>query len=320
MKHKSDIIYRSIRYKKTPLSVALLIGLLISNFSMASDDNSVAPLATFDFAIAETLTAIGHPPGFLSGLTEYETYLRHDGILPSATNLGRRHFPNFELLASLPPKHILISPPLHINLLPKLREISSIKEYPIYNFSDSNDDQNHWEIVEELTRQLGILVNDPDASERYINQINHQFDDLKRQLNSIDEPLLIVRLVDERHARVFGKGGVEGMVLIRLGLQNAWQDDMGQWGITNASVSSLFNIDAKIIFLESPFDPAGFQEQLLSDGQWRHLPSVKQNNYVILPLNYWQWGGFPSALRFANNLVSHVIEGGKANSTVEANP
>lgn len=281
---------------------------------MASDDSSAASIATFDFAIAETLTAIGHPPGFLSGLTEYETYLIQDSIISSATNLGRRHFPNFELLASLPPKHILISPPLHINLLPRLSEIASTKEYPIYNFSDSNDVQSHWEVVEELTRQLGILVDDPVASEHYIKQINHHFDDLKRQLNSIDEPVLIVRLVDERHARVFGKGGVENMVLNRLGLQNAWQDDMGQWGITNASASSIFDIDAKIIFLDSPFDPAGLLEQLLCDGQWRHLPSVKQNDYVILPLNYWQWGGFPSALRFAESLVEAL----EAQALVEA--
>ncbi|GEN29115.1 iron-hydroxamate transporter substrate-binding subunit [Halovibrio variabilis] len=270
---------------------------------MANDDGNSAPIAAFDFAIAETLTAIGHPSGFLSGLTEYERYLRLDGIISDATNLGGRRFPNFELLASLSLQHILISPPFHANLVPRLREIADVKEYPIYNFSDSDNGHNHWEIVEELTRQLGILVNDPVASEHYIKQTNHHFDNLKSQLNSINSSLLIVRLVDDRHARVFGKGSVEGMVLSRLGLKNAWQNDMGQWGMTAVSASSLFKTDAKIIFIESSYDRVGGRRQLLSDGQWRHLPSVKQDNYVILPLNYWHWGGFPSALRFAEALV-----------------
>ncbi|TVP48668.1 MAG: hypothetical protein EA345_08525, partial [Halomonas sp.] len=274
----------------------------------AENENSEAPVATFDFAIAETLNAIGHPPRFLAGLKGYETYSRQDGAIPSTTNLGYRFFPNYELLASRPPQHILISPPAHTSLLPRLNEIADVKEYPLYNFSDINNGQNHWETVETLTRQLGSLINDTAASEHYIEQTNRYFDDLKSQLSSIDEPVLMVRLVDERHARVYGKGSVEGMVLNRLGLQNAWQDDLGQWGMTTISATPLFSIDAKMIFLESPYDPPGGQHQLLSDGQWRHLPTVKEGNYLIISTNYWSWGGLPAAQHFADTLVTHLLE------------
>ncbi|MFJ5535657.1 MULTISPECIES: ABC transporter substrate-binding protein [Halomonadaceae] len=306
--YQKGILYPALHPKSMALLTALLIGSLMSNVSTASDKNNEVPLATFDFAIAETLNAMGHPPRFLSGLEGYETYSRQDGIIPDTTNLGYRHLPNLELLASDPPQHILISPPAHASLLPRLRKIADVREYPLYNFSGINNEQSHWEAVEALTRQLGTLVNDTAASEQYIEQTNSDFDNLKSQLDSINEPFLMVRLVDERHARVYGKGSVEGMVLNRLGLQNAWQGDLGQWGMTTVSATSLFSINAKMIFLESPYDPPGGQSQLLSDGQWRHLPTVKEDNYFIIPTNYWSWGGLPAALHFADSLVSQLIE------------
>ncbi|NYS79527.1 MULTISPECIES: ABC transporter substrate-binding protein [Halomonadaceae] len=308
MEYQNDTFCHYVRHKTTLLPVTLLIGLLISHASMAGNENSEAPIATFDFAIAETLNAIGHPPRFLAGLKGYETYSRQEGIIPMATNLGSRFLPNYELLASRPPQHILISPPAHTNLLPRLSKIADVREYPIYKHTDSDGDHNDWETIEELTRQLGSLVNDAAASEQYIEQTNRYFDDLKSQLSSFDGPVLMVRLVDERHARVYGKGSVEGMALNRLGLQNAWQGNLGQWGMATVSATPLFSINAKMIFLESPYDPPGGQSQLLSDGQWRHLPTVKEGNYIIISTNYWSWGGLPAALHFADSLVSRLLE------------
>ncbi|PAU75286.1 ABC transporter substrate-binding protein [Halomonas salipaludis] len=316
MKYRIDIFYRSILHTIFILSIAMLTGVSISKVTMAGDISSETPLATFDFAIAETLSAIGHPPRFLAGLRGYETYSRQSGIIPFTENLGSRFLPNYELLANHPPQYILISPPAHVNIKPRLRRISDVKEYLLYNFSGNNDDHDHWEAVEKLTRQLGDLVHAPARADQYIEKTNSYFDDLRSQLDgSSDFPILIVRLIDERHARIYGEGSVEGMVVNRLGLQNAWQGDLGQWGMTTVSATPLFDIDAKVIFLESPYDPPGGQKRLLSNGQWRHLPAVKESNYTIVPINYWSWGGLPSAQRFANNLVSHLTESNFSDAT-----
>ncbi|WP_170243522.1 ABC transporter substrate-binding protein [Halovibrio variabilis] len=308
MTYQNETFNRPVRHKSMALPIALLISFFMGNASMASEENTQAPLATFDFAIAETLNAIGHPPRFLSGLEGYETYSRQEEILPHAINLGYRHFPNLELLSSDPPQHILISPPAHASLLPRLRKIADVMAYPLYKYADVEDGHNDWDTIEGLTRQLGDLVEDPDAAEHYIEQSSHHFAALKRQLNGIDSPILLVRLMDERHARIYGEGSVEGMMLNRLGLQNAWQGDFGRWGMTTISATPLFDVDAKLVFLDSPYGPDGGVRQLLSDGQWRHLPSVKQGNYTIIPVNYWSWGGLPAAQRFADSLASHLTE------------
>lgn len=315
MRYKNGIFSRSTRHVRAALSVALLSSVSVSKPSLANDESSTVPLATFDFAIAETLNAIGHPPKFLSGLAGFETYSRQAGILPNTTNLGYRHLPNLELLSSAPPQHILISPPAHASLLPRLRKIADVKEYPLYRYADMEGDHNDWDTIEELTRQLGDLTGQPEASDNYIDQSNEYFASLKQALTGIDSPVLLVRLMDERHARVYGTGSVEGMMLKRLGLQNAWQGDLGQWGMTTVSATPLFDIDAKLVFLDSPYGPDGGVRQLLSDGQWRHLPNVEQGNYTIIPVNYWSWGGLPAARRFADSLVSRLIESANIDST-----
>ncbi|MDQ7727763.1 ABC transporter substrate-binding protein [Halomonas sp. SpR8] len=303
VKYQNGSFCRFVFHKIIILLTTLLISLLINNISMANDDRSAGLIATFDFAIAETLTAIGHPPRFLAGLEGYETYSRKEGIIPNTTDLGHRHLPNLELLASLPPKYILISPPAHVSLIPQLREIAEVKEYPFYSYSSGNNVQSHWEALEDMTRQLGSLVNDYVASEHYLEQVNNHFENLQAELNNTDSPVLLVRLIDESHARIYGKGSVEGMVLNRFALQNAWQGNLDKWGRATVSATSLFEINATLIFLDSPYDPVGGQEKLITDGQWRYLPNVRQGNYAIISVNYWQWGGFPSALRLAESLV-----------------
>jgi ABC-type Fe3+-hydroxamate transport system substrate-binding protein len=293
-------------HKQTALSVIFIIWLCFGNISLASNAANETSLATFDFAIAETLKAINYPPMFLSGLEGYETYVQEDDFFPYSINLGSRHLPNLELLSNQPPKHILISPPAHANLVTKLQVIADVLEYPIYNFSD-NKKQSHWKILEDMTRKLGKLVNDPIAAEHYIETVNSHFDNLRNQFNDIDSPVLIVRLLDERHARIYGNGSVEGMVLNRIGLENAWQGDMGQWGMTTASAKLLFNVNATFIFMNSPYEASDGQSRLISNGQWKHLPSIKEGNYAIIPINYWSWGGLPSAQRFADSLASQLL-------------
>lgn len=318
LKHRNGVFCHLILRKKIFLLLLALSSLLVNHLSLANDENSVAPLATFDFAIAETLNAIGHPPRFLAGLEGYKTYSRENDILPYVTNLGFRFLPNLELLASHPPQHILISPPAHANLAPTLKEIADVQGYPLYNFSDIDNGQNHWKALEHFTQTLGHLVNDPRSAEFYIRKINRQFDDLRMELPQRDCPLLLVRLMDERHARIYGKGSVEGIVLNRLGLQNAWQENLDRWGMVTVGATSLFNTEAKIIFLDSPYGADGIQKALLSDGQWRHVPSVRQGNYTIIPVDFWSWGGLPAAQRFANSLVDHLIVSDNASSSTNA--
>ncbi|WP_162500912.1 ABC transporter substrate-binding protein [Modicisalibacter coralii] len=290
------------------MAALLIVWLGLGNVAMASDYENEVSLATFDFAIAETLDAIGHPPTFVSGLAGYETYSRQPDIIPTATDLGYRHLPNLELLASQPPDAILISPPAHVNLIPKLRKIADVKEYPLYNNYPGKAAIDHWQILEDLTRQLGALTKDPPAAEQYIARTDRHFDELINRLGNVDSPVLIVRLMDERHARVYGHGSVEGMVLKRLGLHNAWEGKLGNWGFTTVTARALLDIKARIVFLDSPYDPPGGQRKLLQKGLWQHWPSVLRNDYAILSLDYWSWGGFPAARRFANSLVDGLTD------------
>lgn len=264
---------------------------------------SAAPrLATFDFALGETLNALGHPPVAQAGLDGYDHYARETGIFPADTaNLGGRFQPNFEYLASQKPDAILISPPAHTNLIPKLSRIAPVETFRLYQFADTAPDD--WHTLEAITRALGRQVQDPQAAQQLIRRTAQQMDQLEAQVAGVKTPLLLVRLIDERHLRIFGPGSLEGMVLKRLGLTNAWNGSLGRWGFVQTTADQVFQLNARLILLESPYTAPGSQQQLLSQGVWQYWPSAQRGDHRIVPINFWSWGGLPSAQRFAQGLV-----------------
>ncbi|WP_175401005.1 ABC transporter substrate-binding protein [Terasakiispira papahanaumokuakeensis] len=289
--------------------LGLLLGLAASGWALSS---VAAPrLATFDFALGETLNALGHPPVAQAGLDGYQHYARQTGIFPPETaNLGGRFQPNFEYLASQKPDAILISPPAHTNLIPKLTPIAPVETFRLYHFAETAPDD--WLTIENMTRALGRRVQDPHAAQQLIMQTQQQMDQLKAQVAAVKSPLLLVRLIDERHLRIFGPGSLEGMVLKRLGLTNAWTKPLGRWGFVQTTADQVFQLNARLILLESPYVETGLQQQLLSQGVWQYWASAQRGDHRVVPINFWSWGGLPSAQRFATGLVQALKRPSKA--------
>lgn len=281
--------------------LGLLLGLCVGGWGLPSA--TAAPrLATFDFALGETLNALGHPPVAQAGLEGYEHYARETGVFPPETaNLGGRFQPNFEYLASQKPDAILISPPAHTNLITKLSRIAPVNTFRLYHFAETTPDD--WQTLERVTRSLGRTVQDPQAAQQLIRRTQQRMDQLKAQASDVTTPLLLVRLIDERHLRIYGPGSLEGMVLKRLGLTNAWTGTLGRWGFVQTTADQVFTLNARLILLESPYVEPGLQQQLLTQGVWQYWASVKRGDYRVVPINFWSWGGLPSAQRFAEGLV-----------------
>ena len=89
-------------------------------------------VVTLDYAIAETLQALGEPPQAVGGLSGYRVWWRDPQVLSTAMELGSRHLPNLELIQDIAPSHILISPPAHANLIPQLSRLATLKKWVVY--------------------------------------------------------------------------------------------------------------------------------------------------------------------------------------------
>lgn len=253
-----------------------------------------ARVATLDWTLAETLVALGHPPVATAQVDAYRAWVRKPALPDSIIDLGLRTQPNLELLASIDPDRILISP-MFANLAPRLERIAPVDSLAL--FSAGHDT---WSEMRTLTRSVASLIDRPQAATRLIDDTETHLETLKQRLGADTRPLLIVQLMDARHVRVFGDNGLYQAVLERLGLTNAWSGNTNAWGFSLAPLEALIGIDAQLVVIK-PY-PAGVRAALTDSSLWQALVDRHGAPLVLEPV--WSFGALPSARRFADLLVT----------------
>lgn len=257
-----------------------------------------AQWAAVDWTIAETLLAIDAPVGSVAQQSDYHQWVGEPRIPSSATDMGLRTQPNFELLAQVPPEQTLISS-MFAGLTPRLERIAPVSSFALY--SPGTDT---WQEMQTLTRQLGELTERQPQAEALIAQTQELMTSLRetRPLSQAEiAPLLMVQFMDARHVRVFGENSLYNAVLEQLDLPNAWDQPTNDWGFALVGIEALARYSEAALVIIAPL-PAGVEEQLAKSGLWQQLPSVKHNHILRLP-SVWSFGALPSAQRFARELT-----------------
>ncbi|MGP9536259.1 MULTISPECIES: ABC transporter substrate-binding protein [unclassified Halomonas] len=278
----------SSAYKNLILPILLILILL----SAANADDQQRDV-TFDYAVADTLSALHQPPIALAGLAQYRQ-LYQEYLLPDAFDLGLRFQPNLEYLASLKPDDIVIAPPAHLNLEDKLSRIAHvIKIRPFMKGLDV------WLSLEQLTRDVGDLNGGQQQAEAFIDSVEARMSAIAAQIGRPAETLLIIEIRDNQHVRVYGPGSLEDAALTRLGFENAWQGPTNNWGFSTLSVREAIALTGQIVVLQPAYSQDISGSTLPKSGLWQHW---LDDTSVSMKRNYWPWGGFPSMLRFAESL------------------
>ncbi|WP_416139804.1 iron-siderophore ABC transporter substrate-binding protein [Halomonas sp. HK25] len=274
--------------------VALLLALAPAPRALAQP-----AIATLDWTLAGTLVALGVTPAGVAQVDAYHAWVGTPRLPEVTADLGLRSQPNLELLASLAPDRILISP-MFANLAPRLSRIAPVATLPLYS-----PGRETWPQLRELTREVGRLVEREAAAERLIAETEARLAALRQRLPARVPPLLVVQFMDERHVRVFGEGGLYQAVMVRLGLENAWHGETNAWGFSLVGLEQLAGLEAQLVVVE-PY-PVGVQAALAGSGLWQRQPSVRQGALITLP-PVWSFGALPSAMRFADHLVAALEE------------
>lgn len=282
----------------TPMPRHLLNGLAGLLLGIASTSPSLADgIASIDWTLTETLTALGEPPAAVAQVSDYHSWVGEPRLPDGVTDLGLRTQPNMEQLAQQAPEHILISP-MFTSQAPRLGRLAGVDTLSLYT-----PEVDTWSEMLALTRELGGLVARPEAAEGLIASTETRLRELRDRLPDETRPLLVVQFMDERHVRVFGKNGLFQAVLDRLGLENAWQGDTNYWGFSLVGVEALLELEARLVVVE-PY-PTGVEAKLAESALWQRLPSVRDGNLITLP-PVWSFGALPSARRFAELLAAKL--------------
>ncbi|PCF94262.1 ABC transporter substrate-binding protein [Vreelandella nigrificans] len=271
--------------------------LVLSTPSLAINASDIPSIASLDYRVTETLLSMGIVPrAVIDPNTPYSTL---EGA-PQAINLGTIIQPNLELLDQVSPELVLTSPEF-IHMVPRLSGVATVKKLTPYS---SEIEANSWQRMMLFTREVGDAIGSKDLAEIMIQKTESDFQTLRSRVASEQiSPLLVVRLMDHKHARVFGNNSLFQGSLDQLGLLNAWEDSGNYFGVTMVSIDSLADINARLVILESPYATSPSREQFAVSGMWQHLPMIKRGDFIFLPSTFNHFGSLPSALRFAEALV-----------------
>jgi len=252
-------------------------------------------VATLDWALLETLLAIGVIPVAAAELVLYRRIVVEPALPAGVADIGLRGTPNFEALRLLAPD-LIFSSNYYAWTEPKLRLIAPVETVSIYR-----TDTGPYAAAERAALIVGERTGRAAEARALVAGAAGAIARLHGRL-AAGAPVIVVNFGDARHFRVFGADSMFGDVLARLGLANAWSAPTSYAATAPIGVETLAEIGEAWIVVVPPVPPDA--ERMLSDGAfWRALPNVRAGRVRVLdPID--PFGGLPAALRFARLLAA----------------
>ncbi|ROV55479.1 iron-siderophore ABC transporter substrate-binding protein [Neisseria chenwenguii] len=257
-------------------------------------------VATSDWTIAETLTAMGHPPVSVADRRVYDVWVNHPPLPQSVKEAGLRFQPNLERLHQIKPDFFVQSP-WFAAAKPQFEKIA-----PVYELDFSTPAGITYAHTLQTTRKLGKLVGDAPAAEKLIRDTETLFAQTAPKLAKYRKrPLAVVQFSDGRHLRIYGKTSVFQVVMDKLGLKNAWTGASNNWGFENITLVDLVKLPPDTLLVIVKPHPQNIRKTLENSALWQRLPFVQPaNRRVFAPT--WSLGALPSMQLFAKQLAAQM--------------
>lgn len=264
-------------------------------------------LAVLDWALAETVVALGLAPLGVAETGKYRDWIGQPSLPPGTRDLGLLTEPNLELLQQLAPDLILVGDGQEASIGHRLRRIAPTLPMTLYDGGGRPFSRAKAETL-RLAERLGR----PAAARALIGEAEAEIEAQRQALADGERrPVVFYLFLDERHGWVADGGGLVQEMLEALGLRNAWPGPPSYWGFTPVGIDALAGVDGEALLLHGDYFMRD-ATAVLGSPLWRGLAPVRHGRTAAVP-RFWTFGGVPTAMRLAGKLVGAVIaaeEGG----------
>ncbi len=252
-------------------------------------------IVALDWGWAETLIALGRAPVAVVEKPGYRKIVVEPALPEETLDLGVHTEPSLERLYRLRPDAVISTPALESlrHLVEPIAPVISLGIFPA--------PAGALHRAREQTLALGRAIGASESAETYVRACEQELDRLRARLCSVRQPIFVARIVDARHAVVFGRGSLFQGVLDALGLRSAWEAPTNAYGSLTIGLEKLAGIaDAMLVTIANGGRGAVIEP---SGPIWQALPFVRGNGIIALP-SVWGFGALPSAMRFARLLTA----------------
>lgn len=263
-------------------------------------------VATLDWALLETLLAMGVVPVAAAELVLFREVAVEPTVPASVIDLGLRGAPNFEALSLARPQ-LIFNSLYYAELEPKLSLIAPVETISVYSPGGQP-----FARARKAALRLGAATGAEAGADELIASVEAELGALKLRLaGQTDRQLLVVNLGDARHFRVFGPDSMFGEVLARLGFANAWRAGTSYAASAPIGLEALARFPEAFIIILRPVPPDA-RRVLPESALWNALPNVRERRVAVLE-SVNPFGGLPTARRFAR-LLAGALERARTGS------
>ncbi len=251
-------------------------------------------IVALEWLPVEQLLALGVTPYAVADVPNYWLWVNDPPLPDSVIDVGLRTEPNLELLTQLEPSLMIWSS----GYGPAEVQLKRIAPGMGVTFTDGKAPlamarQSLLTLAERLGLQADAKAH-LDAFDQFLTRMKPRFAARGKR------PLLMMSLLDARHALTIGTNSLFQPVLDAVNVPNAWQDDTNFWGSAIVGVERLAQFkDADVICFEHGDDQA--MQQLAATPLWQAMPFVRAGRFQRVPA-VWFYGATLSAMRFGRVL------------------
>jgi len=278
--------------------LALLAGAAaLTPAAHAATDATTAPrVAAIDWAMLETLVALGVEPVAAAELQRFREDAVEPALPETVADLGLRGAPNFELLNLLRPDLILISP-YYIRQQAVLSAIAPTMSLTFYVRGEPP-------LAKALAAvtELGHRLDRPARADAVLAAADQALAQVRQGLAAFAaRPTYVINIGDARHFRAFGGDSMFGDVMGRLGLPNAWTRPTRFSFAAPVPIETLAETPEARIVIVSDI-PVEARNTLAGSVLWNAIPAVRQKRVLSIG-SVNPYGGITAGLRFARLLA-----------------
>ncbi|WFL68235.1 MULTISPECIES: Fe(3+)-hydroxamate ABC transporter substrate-binding protein FhuD [Pantoea] len=282
------------------LLTALALSPLMSALPLRAAVPDAQRILALEWLPVELLMALGVTPLGVADMHNYNIWVGDPQLPSSVIDLGLRTEPNLELMTQLEPSLIL-----HSNgygpALDKLQRIA-----PTMGFDLNSGDGKPLSTARHSLQALGARLGREAQAVQHLQYVDEQLAAARERLKPwADRPVLLMSLMDSRHAITFGKNSLFLEVMEILGLSNAWQGETNFWGSAVVGLERLAEVgDVQVICFDHDNDRD--MQQVMATALWQALPFVRAQRFQRVPA-VWYYGATSSALKFVR-VLEHALE------------
>lgn len=282
----------------------LLTALALSPLMLRAGLAHAAPVdasrvVALEWLPVELLLALGVTPMAVADKTNYQIWVGEPKLPASVIDVGLRTEPNLELLTQLQPSLIIYS----AGYGPSPEKMARIAPGLGFNFND--DSGKPLSVARRSLTELGEKLGKQQAAKDHLAKFDAFIAGMKPHFAARgDRPVLLMTLLDARHALVVGENSLFQQVMELLGVKNAWHGETNFWGTAVVGLERLAAVkDADVICFDHNNDAE--MEKVMATPLWQAMPFVRQQRFQRVPA-VWLYGATISAMNFTRMLARAV--------------